>query len=154
MPRGSVNRIRLWRDDHSGTLIGSGGTRRPDWPARVLANNVSTRIDRLHVCRDKWQLTATCPCTHAIDRSSHAGYRSILVLTSLACTRAGQSVRCVPLAPIRMRELSSRISGQRRILYTRPRGTPEHERQLVTPFRNLDRGLFPFHCAVPYLTDR
>ncbi len=36
-----VNRIHLWplrRDDHSGVLIGAGGTRRPDWPARVLAN--------------------------------------------------------------------------------------------------------------------
>ncbi len=35
--RGCVNRIRLWplrRDDHSGVLIGAGGRRRPDWPAR------------------------------------------------------------------------------------------------------------------------
>ncbi len=33
-----VNRIRLWplrRDDHSGVLIGAGGPRRSDWPARV-----------------------------------------------------------------------------------------------------------------------
>ncbi len=38
VPRGCVNRIRLWplqRDDHSGVLIGSGGTQRSDWPARV-----------------------------------------------------------------------------------------------------------------------
>ncbi len=45
---GGVNRIRLWplkRDDHSGVLIGAGGTRRSDWPAGVLANDVSTRID-------------------------------------------------------------------------------------------------------------
>ncbi len=27
-------------------LIGAGGERRSDWPARVLANDVSTRIDR------------------------------------------------------------------------------------------------------------
>ncbi len=44
-----VNRIRLWalrRDDHSGVLIGAGGERRSDWLAHVLANDVSTRIDR------------------------------------------------------------------------------------------------------------
>ncbi len=49
VPRDCVNRIRLWplrRDDHSGVLIGAGGRRRSDWPARVLANVVSTRIDR------------------------------------------------------------------------------------------------------------
>ncbi len=49
VPRGYINRIRLCplrRDDHSGILIGAGGTRRSDWPARVLANDVSTRIDR------------------------------------------------------------------------------------------------------------
>ncbi len=59
MPRGCVIRIRLWplrRDDHSGILIGAGGERRFDWPAHVLANDVSTRIDRLHACRHKWQL--------------------------------------------------------------------------------------------------
>ncbi len=41
--------VRLWplrRDDRSGVLIGAGGIRRSDWPARVLANNASTRIDR------------------------------------------------------------------------------------------------------------
>ncbi len=44
-----MNRISLWplrRDDHSGVLIGEGGMRIYDWPARVLANDVSTRIDR------------------------------------------------------------------------------------------------------------
>ncbi len=49
VPGGCVNRIRLWppkRDDHSGVLIGDGGRRRSDWPVRVLANDVSTRIDR------------------------------------------------------------------------------------------------------------
>ncbi len=49
MPRGCVFRIRIWplrRDDHSGVLIGAGGRRRSDWPARVLANDISTRIDR------------------------------------------------------------------------------------------------------------
>ncbi len=36
----------LGRDYHSGILIGAGGRRRPDWPARVLANDVSRKIDR------------------------------------------------------------------------------------------------------------
>ncbi len=47
--RGCVTRIRLWsfrRDDHSGILIGAGGTQRSDWPVRVLANDVRTRINR------------------------------------------------------------------------------------------------------------
>ncbi len=49
VPRGCVNRICLWalrRDYHSGVLIGAGERRRSDWSARVLANDVSTRIDR------------------------------------------------------------------------------------------------------------
>ncbi len=44
-----MSRIYLWplrRNDHSGVLIGAGGTRRSDWPARVLANDVSMRINR------------------------------------------------------------------------------------------------------------
>ncbi len=47
--RNCVYKIRIWplgRDDHPGVLIGAGGTRRSDWPARVLANDVGTRIDR------------------------------------------------------------------------------------------------------------
>ncbi len=46
---GCVNRIRLWllrRDDHSVVLIGASGTRRSDWPSRVLANDVRIRINR------------------------------------------------------------------------------------------------------------
>ncbi len=34
------------RDDHSGVLVGAGGTLHSDWPARALANDISTRIDR------------------------------------------------------------------------------------------------------------
>ncbi len=71
------------------------------------------------------QLAAPCPCTRAIDRSSRAGYRSILVLTSLANTRAGQSECRYPPAPIRTPEWTSRLSGQRRILFTQPCGTPK-----------------------------
>ncbi len=68
MPRGCVNRIRLWqlrRDDHSGILIGAGGERRSDWAAHVLANDVSTRIDRQpareerSIARVKAQVAAT-----------------------------------------------------------------------------------------------
>ncbi len=47
--RGCVNRIRLWplrRDDHSGALRGAGATRRSDWAVSVLANDISTRINR------------------------------------------------------------------------------------------------------------
>ncbi len=61
---------------------------------------------------------ATCPSTRAIDRSSHVDCRSILVLTSLANTRAGQSEGRIPPAPFRTPEWSSHLSGQRRILYT------------------------------------
>ncbi len=49
VPRGCVHRIHLWplrRDDHSGVLIGASGTRRSDWPARALANDANSRIDR------------------------------------------------------------------------------------------------------------
>ncbi len=46
MSRDCVNRIRLWRDDHSGILIGAGRERRSDWPAQLLANDISKRIDR------------------------------------------------------------------------------------------------------------
>ncbi len=56
MPRDCVRKIRLWqlrRDDHSGVLIGAGGTRRSDWPARVLADGVSTRIDRKSACEER-----------------------------------------------------------------------------------------------------
>ncbi len=56
VPRDSVNKIRIWplkRDDHSGILIGVGGTWRSDWPACVFANDVSTRIDRSSVCKER-----------------------------------------------------------------------------------------------------
>ncbi len=49
VPRGYVPRIRLWplrRDYHSGIPIGAVGRLRSDWPARVLANDVSRKIDR------------------------------------------------------------------------------------------------------------
>ncbi len=51
-------------------------------------------------------VAATFAYTRAIDRSSRAGYRSILLLTSLANTRADQSERL----PTHLRQLG-RLSG-------------------------------------------
>ncbi len=48
-PRDCVNRVRLWplrRDDHSCVMVVASRTRRSDWHARVLAYDVSMRIDR------------------------------------------------------------------------------------------------------------
>ncbi len=77
----------------------------------------------------------------------HAGYRSILVLTSLAYTRAGQSERRIPPAPISTPTWSSRLSGQWRILLKQTRGTPENEHHLVISLRRLH---FPntFSCLI------
>ncbi len=83
-------------------------------------------------------------CMRAIDHSSHAGYRSILALTSLAYTRADLLERRVPPAPIRMPEQSSRLSGQRRILFT-----TDHERLLVTSLRRL---YFSEYICPPHLS--
>ncbi len=69
VPRGCVNRIRLLplrRVDHSGVLIGAGETWRSGWPSRVLANDVSTRIDRQpareerSIARVQRQVVASC----------------------------------------------------------------------------------------------
>ncbi len=58
-----------------------------------------------HESTGEWHAAAaTCAFMPAIERSSRVGYRSILVLTSLANTRAGQSERRLPPAPIRMTE--------------------------------------------------
>ncbi len=55
----------------------------------------------------EYAVAATCAYMRAID---HSGYRSVLVLTSLANTCAGQSERHSPPAPIRMPDRSSRLS--------------------------------------------
>ncbi len=69
LPRGCVNRIRLWslrRDDDSGVLIDLGWTRRSDWPACVLAIDATMRIDRYPVreersiARAQGQVVASC----------------------------------------------------------------------------------------------
>ncbi len=73
--------------------------------------------------------------------SSHAVFLSNLVFTSLANKRADQSERRVPPAPIMMSEWSSRPGGPRRILFTQPRGTTEHESPLVTAFKGSSRHL-------------
>ncbi len=75
-------------------------------------------------------VASTCAYTRAIDRSSREGYRSIFLLTSLANTRACQSERRLPSVPIKTLEWQLRLSGQRRILHTHPRGMPENERRL------------------------
>ncbi len=49
VPRGCVYRSRLWplrRDNYSGVQTGVGGERHGDWPAHVLANDISTSTDR------------------------------------------------------------------------------------------------------------
>ncbi len=100
-----------------------------------------------------YQLAATCPCTRAIDRSSHAGSRSILVPTSLAKTRADESELRVPCAPIRTPEWSSRLSGHRRILFTQPHGMPEHERHIegcILPY-TFSHLIYPSLATVPFL---
>ncbi len=61
----------------------------------------------------------------------------------------GQSERHSPPAPIRTPEWSSRLSGKRQILYTQPRGTPEHERHLAISFRRL---YFPYYIFPPHLS--
>ncbi len=72
VPRDCVNRIRLRpprRDEHSDVRIGAGGTRHSDWPARMLANNVSTRIGRQpaleerSIARVQGQVAASCYAT-------------------------------------------------------------------------------------------
>ncbi len=60
-----------------------------------------------------YYLAIICTCTRVIDRSSRVSYRLNVVLTSLADTRAGQSERCLPPAPIRTPEWPSRLSDQR-----------------------------------------
>ncbi len=93
-------------------------------------------------------LDCTCPCMRAIDPPSRAGYRSILLLTTLANSHTGQSGRRVPTAPVRTPEWSSRLSGQRRFLFPQPPGTSEYGHPLLISFRML---YFPasFICLWP-----
>ncbi len=52
-------------------------------------------------CSSKMR-SAACPCTHAVDCFSHAGYRSLFAPTSTAFTHSSQSEDRVPPAPIRV----------------------------------------------------
>ncbi len=61
----------------------------------------------------------------------------------------GQSERLVPPAPIRAPEWSSRLSGQRQILFTQPCGMPEHKRHHGKSFRRL---YFPWYVIPPDLS--
>ncbi len=53
-------------DDHAGNLIGAGGMWSSDWPVRVLANDVSAKIDRWPAREERLiahvqeQLVASC----------------------------------------------------------------------------------------------
>ncbi len=49
---------------------------------------------RKRLCSCTSVRTAACPCMRTIDRSSHAGYRSILALTSLAVFSPIVFIRC------------------------------------------------------------
>ncbi len=88
--------------------------------------HVDTTMDRKHFDRmknrrhlnNRWKRAATCFCKLAIDRLSHAAYRSLPT-------------------PIRIPEHSSRRSGQRRLLFTQPQVTPKHEQHRGTSLRNL-----------------
>ncbi len=64
-PRGCVSRIHLWpfgRDDRSGVLIGAGGERRSDWPAYMLSNDISTRLDREPAREDRSRARVHASC--------------------------------------------------------------------------------------------
>ncbi len=93
---------------------------------------------------------AAYPYTRAIDRSSHASYRSILVLTLLAYTRSGLSERRVPPAPIRAPEWSSRLSGQRLILFTQSPVMPELRLEVCILPNTFSRLIYPFLATVPF----
>ncbi len=89
-----MHRIRLWpvrRDDYSGVLIGAGGTRRSDWPARVLADDASTRIDR-YFARE--ELAATV--THLLSVSMLADLLNGLLLVIIPLVSHVQSHDCRP----------------------------------------------------------
>ncbi len=81
VPRCYVNRIRLQplrRDDHSRVLIGAGGTQRSDWPARVLAYDVSTRIDRQPVREERSIARVQRQLGRRNKPSAEPGYLSII----------------------------------------------------------------------------
>ncbi len=61
---------------------------------------------------------AASPCARAIDYCSHAHAKSVHALWPIRAPtfRLRQSERDLPAAPIRTRELSSRLTRQRRIL--------------------------------------
>ncbi len=52
LTRGCVSRIRFWREEASGVLIGAGGTRRSEWPTplkRRLCERVIQYVNIFHV---------------------------------------------------------------------------------------------------------
>ncbi len=77
------------------------------YPVKMVFKHLFRRIYLGIGCNSSMR-AATCLYTSAINHPSHAGYRSILALASLAYTRTGQSERPVP---IRTPERLSRLSG-------------------------------------------
>ncbi len=67
---------------------------------------------------------------HVLSIASRVDAKSLLALWRIRKPTSSlrQSEFHVPAAPITTRNVSSRRSGQKRILFTQPRGTPEHAR--------------------------
>ncbi len=87
-------------------------------------------------------VAASCHLSlHACNRLLFARWLSIesraYVISQHACR------------PIRTPDWPSRLSGQRRILGTQPRGTSEHEHRLLISFRRL---YFPYYVFPPHLS--
>ncbi len=70
--------------------------------------------------------SAFCSYLHVIDHFPNDFNRSVLGRAPTAYTRFGQSERHAPPAPIRTLRRSSRLSCQRRLLFTNLRITPKH----------------------------
>ncbi len=65
-----MHRIRLWSlrlGDHSGVLVGAGGTWRSGWPARALANELTMRVDRKPACEEQ-----SIACVHGASGSLYS----------------------------------------------------------------------------------
>ncbi len=83
----------------------------------VLEKEVVVEVEEEKVYVAALQAAAS-PCVRAIDCCSHAHAKSLHALWPINAPtfRLHQSERDLPAAPIRTREMSSRLTGQRRIL--------------------------------------
>ncbi len=111
---------------------------RNDWKR----NRVMTHVWRNDTEITKINLAANCHLSlHACNRSLFVRGLSI---DSRACVIALANQSAAP----HLRQ-SGRLSGQRRILFTQPRGTPEHEHRLWVSFSKL---YFPWYIFPPHLS--